>query len=37
MDSKAFFIPKSNAVYNYIPYSNVIYEFDKDFYKSSFV
>lgn len=37
VNEKVYNVPKSNAVYNYIPYSNVIYEFDKDFYKSSFV
>lgn len=30
-------VSKSNAVFDYIPFSNVIYEYDKDFYKSSFV
>lgn len=37
LDNKAFNIVKSNAVYDYIPFSNVIYEFDKDFEDSSFV
>jgi len=37
LNSKPFSIIKTNAVYDYIPYSNVIYEFDKDFDDSSFV
>lgn len=34
---KPVVLNKSNAVYKYIPFSNVVYEFDKDFYDSSFV
>lgn len=37
MWEKPFALNKSNAVYKYIPFSNVVYEFDKDFYDSSFV